>query len=273
MRAPSWRYKGMSRAMARKLSVYDGYTSPPRSARGRRRKYKARGYTRGFKVYSRDAEVKHLTYNRSFDLSVSTDISGIGVQFAMDTAGVNTTSLTNMSQGNDAETRIGNSVTGKWIEIAGEVIGCSLTKAGADLGTDGDEIATGQRSRTIFRVIAFRDKQWNSTEIAIPNLYDTVLAPTYPSTNAMLKIGNLGRFEIMAQKWITTDTTDPTKTFRFRINMRNTKMRYNGGGGQSVLQSNRIHLVTVAYTPLASAVVVQTVPQVSYCSRFAFTDA
>lgn len=273
MRAPSWRYKGMSRAMARKLSVYDGYTSPPRSVRGRRRKYKARGYTRGFRVYARDAEQKYNTVNRNIPFTTTANLAGAGVdyQFGVD----ENTSLSAVGQGSTAETRVGNAVTAKSLEISGQVIAASITIPNADTSsTGGLPTAVGSKSRTTFRIIVFIDRQFNSADTHVPVMAGNLLASnaTQPLTNAMLYIPNLGRYKILGQKWINTDHTDPSKPFRFRINLRNLSMRYNGPTAGNLLQSNRIHISAVAFTPGANALDVQAFPAITYTSRMAFTD-
>ena len=230
---------------------------------------KKKGYTRSYKVSARDAETKYNNSSGAQALNVLTN-STVGLQWQ--TATTYTTSLTDVAQGTTATTRVGNVIEAKWLEITGQALACkaSENEQSADVPVTAGELPSF--SRTNFRLIVFKDSQVNSTQVTIPQLADQVLENTLPLTNAMLSIANLGRFKILAQKWITCDYDQPEQSFRFRIPLKGLKMRYNGPG-TNALQSNRIHFAFVAYTQgMSDAVHFENVPTITYWSRLAFTD-
>lgn len=253
------------RTISRRTSRRKRYT--PRKTY---RKYRARSYTRGFRVFARDGEIKYNTLNRSFGLSVQSALTGAGVEFAM--AATENTSVSAVGQGATAETRVGNAVKAKWLEIAGQATATSLATDEADSGVGGETIEDGNKSRTQFRIIVFRDNQFNSTEQHIPTLGNNVLQGGVPLVNSMVYIPNMGRFQIIGQKWLDCDNSNPSKSFRMRINLKNITMRYNGPTAGSLLQSNRIHVAVVAFTPAALTTSVQLAPNFTYSCRMAFSD-
>lgn len=232
---------------------------------------KKKGYTRSYKVSARDAETKYNNSAAAQVLSTQTN-STAGLQW--ETPIAYTSSLTDVSQGTTATTRVGNVIEAKWLEITGQCLACrcSMGDAAADVP---DSAERPSFSRTVFRLIVFKDSQVNSTEVTIPQVGGQVLENNLPLTSAMLSIANLGRFKILAQKWITCDYDQPEQSFRFKIPLKGLKMRYNGPGGSpyNALQSNRIHFAFVAYSQgMSTATHFDASPTLTYWSRLAFTD-
>lgn len=258
----------MYKSMTRRFTRRKRYT-----ARRTYKKYKVRPYTRGFRVFGKDAEIKYNTLTRVLDLDTVFQVPATGVEFSL-AVGANT-SLSAVGQGATAETRVGNAIKAKWLELAGQVTAASFNDLNADAGVDEQTISSlssGNKSRTQFRIIVFKDNQYNSTETHISSLSNTVLQAGGPLVNSMLYIPNMGRFQILAQKWLDCDHTDPSKSFRMRINLRNLNMRFNGPTAGSLLQSNRIHFAIVALSPLTLSGNIVLSPTVSYTSRMAFSD-
>lgn len=188
--------------------------------------------------------------------------------------------LANVNNGATVTDRLGNKVTGVYLELGGVL---EAAKSSLEQGGEVDTIIPedggfGRRNyyKTAYRVVLVKDKQVNNPTNTVR--WNDVFGwrsgaannNTFATTD-ILNISNMGRFTIVKDLTFQLDGDDPMKTFKF-THWLNHDVRYNATG-VNALTDVGYHLLIAQDILGASGAQFNLGGHARVSSRYCFTDA
>lgn len=266
-------------------SYRPSYYRKGKSNLGRPRKYLSGRKSFNF---NRSVETKYATWAETMPWSApvsSTNDRGI---WAVNASAAFSRGLTRVTQNTTNTGRIGNRIMARRLTVhltaspskvfkspnAGETTD-RLDPEGGQQVTGSTFLTAFKFVRTIVRVLIVQDLQTISDQTGLPwaTVMDTTGDVNAPSVQNFMNTDTLGRFKILANKYITLDQNDPCKQVTITCSNMVRDIRFNGPANTDI-QKNGIYIFAAYLTPDAqlSDYTEQLSPVLSWTGRLSFID-